>query len=192
MCLVGSQSYYSTKLQKTDSGRPTPWAPRYLQNEGHMATIYLWWPGLDGEVEKMIQNCGVCQAMQKVPAVVPLHPVLQCCARVWQRLHLDFAEKDKQSFLVVVDSYSKWLEVFHMTSTTSSRTTDMLHLFALYGLPEEVVSDNGSQFVSSEFKQFLTRNGIKQTLVPAYDRASKWSSRKVCADLEKSTCEAGP
>src|SRR4029434_1039517 len=44
---------------------------------------------------------------------------------------LDLAEKDRQSFLVVVDSHSKWLEVFHMTSTTSSRTIEVLrNLFA--------------------------------------------------------------
>lgn len=124
-----------------------------------LARSYLWWPGLDGEIEQLVQNCGVCQAVQKVPAVAPLHP-WRWPARVWQRIHLDFVEKEKQFFLVVVDSHLKWLEVFHMTSITSSKTIEVLRgLFASYGLPEEVVSDNGPQFTSTEFRQFLTKMG---------------------------------
>ena len=118
-----------------------------------LARRYLWWPCLDGEIENMVQNCAVCQAVQKVPAVVPLHP-WRWPVRVWQRIHLDL-EKDRQSFLVVVDSHSKWLEVFHMTSTTSSQTIEVLrNLFAAHGLSEEVVSDNGPQFASSSSSSF--------------------------------------
>lgn len=150
-----------------------------------LARSYLWWPGLDGEIENMVQNCAVCQAVQKVPAVAPLHP-WRWPVRVWQRIHLDFAEKDRQSFLVVVDSHSKWLEVFHMTSTTSSRTIEVLrNLFAAHGLPEEVVSDNGPQFASSEFKQFLAKNGIKQTLVPPYHPASNGAAERSVQILKR-------
>lgn len=53
------------------------------------------------------------------------------------------------------------------------RTIEVLrNLFAAYGLPEEVVSDNGPQFASAEFKQFLDKNGVKQTLVPPYHPSS--------------------
>jgi len=54
-----------------------------------------------------------------------------------------------------------------MSSTTTERTTDKLRLiFATHGLPEEVVSDNGPQFTSIEFAEFMRKNGIKYTLVP--------------------------
>ena len=60
------------------------------------------------------------------------------------REYIDFAEKDGNSFLGLVDSHSKWIEVAHMTSTSAKSTTDQLRVwFAAYGLPEEVVSDNG-------------------------------------------------
>lgn len=68
---------------------------------------------------------------------------------MWQRIHIDFAEKDKQYFLVVIDSHSKWLEVFPMSSTTFHNTIEVLRgLFASYRLPEELGSDNGPQVVS--------------------------------------------
>ena len=40
--------------------------------------------------------------------------------------------------------------------------------FAAYGLPEEVVSDNGPQLIASEFVDSLKQNGVKHTLVPPY------------------------
>jgi hypothetical protein len=66
--------------------------------------------------------------------------------------------------LILVDSYSKWLEVFPMKTSTSMATiTRLRRLFSVHGLPEHIVSDNGPQFVSSEFKEFLSKNGIKHT-----------------------------
>lgn len=70
-------------------------------------------------------------------------------------MHIDFCEKDGQYFLVLVDSHSKWLEVVPMTTTLSKTIEVLRSIFASYGLPEEVVSDNGPQFTSTEFKQFL-------------------------------------
>ena len=98
---------------------------------------------------------------------------------MWQRLHIDFAEKDGNNFLVVIDSHSKWLEVKHMTSTTSQRTIAVLRdLFSSYGLPDEVVSDNGPQFVSHDFTNFMKMNGIKHTLTPPYHPASNGDAER--------------
>ena len=64
--------------------------------------------------------------------------------------------------MVVVDAHSKWLEVFPMTSTTTEKTLEVLrNLFAAYGLPEQLVSDNGSQFPAAEFEECMKANGIK-------------------------------
>ena len=65
----------------------------------------------------------------------------------------------------MIDSHSKWIEVQPMTSITTEQTINELRLiFAQHGLPEEVVSDNGPQFVSNEFAEFMHKNGIKYTL----------------------------
>ena len=51
-----------------------------------------------------------------------------------------------------------------MTSTTSELTIQALRgLFVVHGLPDQVVSDNGPQFVSKEFQRFMKENGIKHT-----------------------------
>lgn len=79
-----------------------------------------------------------------------------------------------------------------MSSITSSLTTDALRgFFAAYGLPEEVVSDNGPQIIYFEFTEFLKRNGIKHTRVPAYHPASngavEWSVQILKQSLRKRT-----
>ena len=60
-----------------------------------------------------------------------------------------------------------------MSSMTSLRTIKVLRtLFAVYGIPEEMVSDNGPQLASEEFTQFLKQNVFRSSRVPLYHRAS--------------------
>ena len=71
--------------------------------------------------------------------------------------------------LLIIDAHSKWLDIHCVNSGTSSVTKDkMRSTFASHGLPEIVVSDNGSNFVSSEFKSFLQKNGIKHITSAPY------------------------
>ena len=59
-------------------------------------------------------------------------------------------------FLLIIDAHSKWMDIHCVNSATSNVTIDkMRSTFASPGLPEIVVSDSGSKFVSSEFKSFL-------------------------------------
>ena len=67
----------------------------------------------------------------------------------------------------------------HMTSTNAERIIDELRLiFASHRLPEEVVSDNGPQFTSTEFAEFIRKNGIKHTLVPPYHPQSNGAAER--------------
>ena len=143
-----------------------------------LARSYFWWPGLDCDIENMVNACGPCQAVQKKPAAVPLIP-WSLAERCWQRIHLDFAELNKKYLLIVVDAYSKWLEVVEMPNITATHTIkELRRLFASHGLPEVVVSDNGPQLVSEEMKNFLRRNGIRHTLSPPYHPATNGAAER--------------
>ena len=77
------------------------------------------------------------------------------------------------NFLIFDDAYSKWLEVIPTGSMSSLKTIEGLRsLFARYGIPEEVVSDNGQQLASVEFSQFSKQNRVRFTRVPPYHPAS--------------------
>ena len=82
-------------------------------------------------------------------------------------------------FLIVVDSHSKWLEVELMHSITSEATIEKLReMFARYGIPQQLVSDNGPQFTSQEFSDFTRANGIKHTLVAPYHPRSNGQAER--------------
>ncbi len=83
-------------------------------------------------------------------------------------------------FLVVIDAYSKWLEVHLMKSTTSTNTIEKLReIFVTHGLPATVVSDNGTNFTSNEFREFIQRNGIKRSTSSPYHPASNGQAERV-------------
>ena len=76
-------------------------------------------------------------------------------------------------FLLLVDAHSKWPEIVEMSSTTADTTIAILRcVFAAYGLPEQLVSDNGPQFVSLEFADFLRSNGVKHICTAPYHPSS--------------------
>ena len=144
-----------------------------------IARSYLWWPGLDKDLENCAKSCVSCQAVKSSPAKAPLHPWMWP-AKPWQRIHIDFAGPFLgKNFLVVVDAHSKWAEVIEMSSTTSSKTiVELRKLFSAYGLPEQIVSDNGPQFVAEEFTTFLKLNGIRHIRCSPYHPSSNGGAER--------------
>ena len=152
-----------------------------------VARSYVWWPGIDKDIEDIAKSCLVCQSIKNVPQAAPLHP-WTWPTKPRQRLRIDFVSPFLDTnFLVVVDAHSKWPEVFEMSSTTSSKTIAVLrHLFATYGLPEQIVSDNGPQFVSDEFKTFLQKNGVKHIRCAPYHPSSNGAVERFNQTMKKS------
>lgn len=100
----------------------------------------------------------------------------------WTRLHIDYAGPMNGNFyLIVVDSYSKWPEIFKCKRPTASVTKDFLtELFARFGVPEKIVTDNGTQFTGSEFKTFCKTLGIDHiTTSPYHPRSNGQAERFV-------------
>ncbi|XP_062609943.1 uncharacterized protein K02A2.6-like [Saccostrea cucullata] len=85
-------------------------------------------------------------------------------------------------FLIAVDAFSKWPKLIieiEMRSTTSNTTINTLRtLFARQGIPAEIVSDNGPQFRSEEFHQFMESNAIRHiTSSPFHPRTNGQAER---------------
>ena len=79
---------------------------------------HLWWPGIDTDIEKVCQNCFECSAVAKAlpsalahPWLVPQHP--------WQRIHVDHAQFGMYLLFIAIDVYSKWPEVFVVSSKSA-------------------------------------------------------------------------
>lgn len=144
-----------------------------------LARSHLWWPGLDKDLETLARSCQRCQEVKQAPPKAPLHPWLWP-SRPWQRIHVDYAGPFLgENFFLVIDAHSKWGEVYRMSSTTSDKTIECLrNIFATYGLPRQLVSDNGPQFCSEEFSTFLKANGVKHTRTTPYHPASNGEAER--------------
>ena len=88
----------------------------------------------------------------------------------WSRAYEDYAGPFMgKMFLLVIDAHSKWMNINCVNSATSSVTIERMRTtFASRGLPEIVESDKRSNFVSSEFKSFLQKNGIRHITSAPY------------------------
>ena len=144
-----------------------------------LARLHVWWPGLDSDIETKVSQCGPCRSQLPNLPKAPANPWLWPSAP-WKRVHIDFAGPFMQRmFLIIVDAYSKWMDVVMMTSTTSENTINALrYLFSSYGLPVEIVSDNGPQFVSEEFEIFLKENGVRHIRSAPYHPASNGEAER--------------
>ena len=133
-----------------------------------LACSFIWWPGIDQQIEETVKSCDVCQKTRHSPPPVPLHPwefpdaPWEFPDAPWERLHADFAGPFLgKMFLVVINVYSKWMEVKCLPMATFSTTIEQFRaIFATHGLSKKLVTDNGTQFTSTEFESFMRNNGI--------------------------------
>lgn len=127
-----------------------------------IARSFAWWPGIDKELEELIKSCEPCLSVRPDPPKASLIP-WEIPGKVWSRIHIDFAGPlKKHYYLIITDAYSKWPEIFRTGEITSQFTINKLReVFARFGLPETIVSDNGTQFTSSNFQKFVQMNKIE-------------------------------
>ena len=125
-----------------------------------IARSILYFPGMDKYIENLVMGCSICQANQSKPAqnnTVQWPPA----SRKWGRIHIDHLFFEGSTLLIVVDSYSKYIECVIVASTSGACTVDALReIFSRNGIPDVCVSDNASSYTCFEFKKFCADNFI--------------------------------
>ena len=148
-----------------------------------LARMYVWWPGIDSDIDTTVRQCNECQTCQATPPQLPLHP-WTWPSRPWSRLHLDYAGPvNGKMFLIVIDAHSKWIEAFCTPNATSSAVINELKpLFAQFGIPETI---DGTCFMSVEFEDFLASNGVRHLTSAPYHPASNGLAERAVQIIKK-------
>ena len=151
-----------------------------------IARGYAYWPGMDKDIEGIVKGCLKCQLAAKGPPLENPIPWPET-KKPWSRVHVDFAGPiNGVTYLVLVDSHSKWPEVMTMPSTSASATISALDkIFSTHGLPETIVSDNGTQITSPQFDEYCNSHAIKHIRFPLYHHQSNGQADKFVDSLKR-------
>ena len=181
LCLIGKLVLRGTRIIV-----PQELRDRVLQiaHEGHPGIVSMkkrlrskvWWPGIDKEVERFCQTCHSCQLVGRPQPPEPMKST-ELPQGPWQHVSADLMTPSLPSghtLLVVVDYYSRYFEVEFLKSTTTDKVIASLNkMFLIHGLPKEITTDNGPQFISKEFEDYLEMQGIKHRKVtPLWPQAN--------------------
>lgn len=132
----------------------------------------VYWPGLDSDIENWIQGCKVCQehsVVGKKKVVTKWKP----SNYAMERIHIDFFVFEGVNCLLIMDTFTKYIEVVIMKLTNADKVIDVLKkFFETMGWPGTIVSDNGSPFSSYKFEEFCKNHDIKLLHSPAYNPES--------------------
>lgn len=150
-----------------------------------LARSYVYWPNMDRDIEHKVKNCHECIRVSNAPTKHLLHSWPKSI-HPWQRIHADYAEKDGINYLVIVDSFSKYPEIYPTTSTNSKTTIDFFSdAFARHGIPQTLVTDNGPQFRSHEIESYLRRAGIQHLTIAPYHPSSNGQAERMVQTFKR-------
>ena len=156
-----------------------------------LAREHCYWPSIDTDLERRVNNCSICQDYRPPTPPGKIETLRwPSTNRCWERIHIDYAPKFMgKALLILVDSHSHWVEIGITSSQNMSSQTTIKMLqawFHRYGYPETLVSDNGTNFVSAEFEEFLKSIGTKHCLSAPGHPATNGTAERVVQTVKRS------
>lgn len=147
---------------------------------------HFFWPGMVKDVREYIKKCETCKAT-KAPNMI-LKPPMGAHAvsnRPFQRLYIDLLGPYPRSknghigLLIVLDHLTKfhWLSPLKRFTSTLIQNYLEKDIFHVFGVPEVIISDNGSQFRANELNAFFTTYGVQHIYTAFYSPQSNASER---------------
>ncbi|KAK3558208.1 hypothetical protein QTP86_013998 [Hemibagrus guttatus] len=153
-----------------------------------------WWPSLALDVEGHVQACATraqTRTSHQLPEglLEPL-PIPRC---PWSHLSVDFLTDlpDSGGFttvMVVVDLFSKGCKLIPLKGLPLAMQTAealFLHVFRNFGLPEDIVSDRGSQFTSRVWGSLCAQLGIGVSLSSGYHPQSNGQAERLNQEISR-------
>ncbi|XP_057775328.1 uncharacterized protein LOC130994298 [Salvia miltiorrhiza] len=140
-----------------------------------------YWPTMKADAAKYAKKCDKCQRFAQISHLPP--EPLTAITSPWPFMKwgmdivgkLPIAPGQKVYMLAVTDYFSKWIEAesFHQVRDKEVKGFIWKNMICRYGVPKEIVMDNGFQFISANFQDFCRFWNIKLSFsTPRYPQAN--------------------
>ena len=154
----------------------------------------IFWPGLTAEVKQLADSCDTCRRHASQPQREPLMQHSKG-NRPWQKVGVDLFTCAGRCYLITVDYWSNFFEIDYLPTYTAVTVIHKLKAhFARYGIPEQIMSDNGPPFSSEPFREFCRSWGVQCiTSSPGYSQSNGMaeSAVKAAKRLLQKTADTG-
>uniref|UniRef100_A0A3P9MBI2 Gypsy retrotransposon integrase-like protein 1 n=1 Tax=Oryzias latipes TaxID=8090 RepID=A0A3P9MBI2_ORYLA len=152
-----------------------------------------FWPSMARDVREFVAACDVCARSKSsnLPPAGLLHP-LPVPQRPWSHLAMDFitglpASQDNTVILTVVNRFSKAAHFIPLPKLpTATEMADVLvrEVFRHHGIPRDIVSDRGPQFISQVWRAFCSALGATVSLTSGHHPQSNGQAERANQELE--------
>ena len=139
----------------------------------------VWFKNMQPQVEENIKNCHTCQISTHKPTRDPLK-MSPLPAAPWAEVSADFGHLQNGKYLLVVtDEYSRYVVVDILDSISTTSVIPRLDkIFAEFGVPVFLKTDNGPPFNSHEFKTYASITGFRhRRITPLWPQANGETER---------------
>ena len=140
----------------------------------------LYWPGINAHMEDYVASCTTClefRNQQQKEKLIP-HDIP---SEVWSKVGTDLFYLRNKDYLIIADYNTKFFEISELPNTLA--TTVVSHtknVFARFGIPKSVISDNGPQLTSQKYKLFSQQwDFIHNTSSPEYPQSNGLIERTI-------------
>ena len=136
-----------------------------------------WWAGMDTSIDNTVRACKACENSEKTHPKSPYQTTaIPRPTKPWENLAIDVtgpfatAPSNCKYAVVLIDYYSSYPQVLWTKEATTETVSNWLsEVFACFGNPISLRSDNGPQFTSIAFTNFLANRGIRHQRTPNYN-----------------------
>ena len=169
--LRGKHIVIPSKLQMDILNRPHS-GHHDISKCRQFAQQHMWWSGIGKALKNTILECPIgCD--YRLPGTEPLMPT-EPPSRPWKKVATDLFEWRKSQYLLVVDYYSRFIEISKPSTASSPQViVHLKSIFACHGIPQTILPDNGPQYTSDQFTIFSQQHGFTHiTSSPKYLQAN--------------------
>ena len=127
------------------------------------ATSSIFWPGITSAINEVRANCGDCNRMAPSQANLPPEP-MNVPEYPFQYICADYFKHAGSNYLITVDRYTNWPQVERAADGSTGLVNNLRSSFHTYGIPEELSSDGGPEFIATQTESFLKDWGVYHRL----------------------------